>query len=107
MVKKSGEEKDEKNLDKLLNSLQEQYGEGVIMRLGDVKKVDVKTISTGSFSLDLALGVGGFPCGRIVEMFGPESSGKSTLALHAIAEAQKKGEKVAYIDAEHAMDPDY
>jgi recombination protein RecA len=107
MVKKTEGEKDEKDLDKLLNSLQDQYGEGVIMRLGDVKKVDVKTVSTGSFSLDLALGVGGFPLGRIVEMFGPESSGKSTLALHAIAEAQKKGEKVAYIDAEHALDPEY
>jgi recombination protein RecA len=107
MVKKTDGEKNEKDLDKLLNSLQDQYGEGVIMRLGDVKKVDVKTISTGSFSLDIALGVGGFPCGRIVEMFGPESSGKSTLALHAIAEAQKKGEKVAYIDAEHALDPEY
>jgi len=107
MPKKTGEEKNEKDLDKLLESLQDQYGEGVIMKLGDVKKVDVETISTGSFSLDLALGVGGFPCGRIVEVFGPEMSGKSTLALHAIAEAQKSGRKVAFIDAEHALDPDY
>ncbi len=107
MSPKKGEEKNEKSLDKLLESLQDQYGNGVIMKLGDVKKVDVKTISTGSFSLDLALGVGGFPCGRIVEVFGPEMSGKSTLALHAIAEAQKDGGKVAYIDAEHAMDPEY
>jgi len=95
------------NLDSLLDSLKEKFGEGAIMKLGDIKKVDVAVIPTGSFSLDLALGVGGFPKGRIVEVFGPESSGKSTLALHAIAEAQAKGEKAAYIDAEHAMDPDY
>lgn len=98
----------EKNdIDQLLASLQEKFGEGAVMKLGDVKRVDVKTVSTGSFSLDLALGVGGFPRGRIVEVFGPESSGKSTLALHAIAEVQKSGGKAAYIDAEHAMDPDY
>ena len=77
------------------------------MKLGDIKKVDVAVISTGSFSLDIALGVGGFPKGRIVEVFGPESSGKTTLALHAIAEAQKGGGKAAFIDAEHAMDPEY
>lgn len=99
----------EKNsdLDKLLESLQEKFGEGAVMRLGDVKKVDVAVVSTGSFSLDLALGVGGFPQGRIVEVFGPESSGKSTLALHTISEIQKQGGKAAYIDAEHALDPDY
>lgn len=99
----------EKNsdLDKLLDSLQEKFGEGAIMRLGDVKKVDVQVVPTGSFSLDLALGVGGFPRGRIVEVFGPEMSGKSTLALHAISEIQKQGGKAAYIDAEHALDPDY
>mgnify|MGYP001562243853 FL=1 len=77
------------------------------MKLGDIKKVNVAVISTGSFSLDIALGVGGFPKGRIVEVFGPESSGKTTLALHAIAEAQKGGGKAAFIDAEHAMDPEY
>jgi recombination protein RecA len=95
------------DLEKLLDSLQDKFGEGAIMKLDSVKKVDTDVVSTGSFSLDLALGVGGFPMGRIVEIYGPESSGKSTLALHAIAEVQKKGGKVAYIDAEHAMDPDY
>lgn len=95
------------NIDKLLESLQEKFGEGAIMKLGSLKKVDVAAISTGSFSLDLALGVGGFPAGRIVEVFGPEMSGKSTLALHAIAEVQKQGGKAAYIDAEHALDPEY
>ncbi len=95
------------DLDKLLESLQEKFGEGAIMRLDSVKKVDTDVVSTGSFSLDLALGVGGLPIGRIVEIFGPEMSGKSTMALHVIAEVQKKGGKVAYIDAEHAMDPDY
>lgn len=99
------EEKTE--LDTLMASLQDKFGEGAIMRLGDVKKVDVKVVPTGSFSLDLALGVGGFPQGRIIEVFGTESSGKSTLALHAIAAAQKAGGKAAYIDAEHAMDPEY
>lgn len=99
----------EKNsdLNKLLESLQDKYGEGAIMRLDSVKKVDTDVVSTGSFSLDIALGVGGLPMGRIVEIFGPESSGKSTMALHVIAEIQKKNGKVAYIDAEHAMDPDY
>ena len=95
------------DLDKLLESLQEKFGEGAIMRIDSVKKVDTDVVSTGSFSLDIALGVGGLPMGRIVEIFGPESSGKSTMALHVIAEIQKKGGKVAYIDAEHAMDPDY
>lgn len=96
-----------KDLDELLGSLQEKFGDGAIMKLDSVKKVDTDVVPTGSFSLDLALGVGGLPRGRIVEVYGPESSGKSTLALHAIAEVQKKGGKVAYIDAEHAMDPDY
>jgi len=95
------------DLDKLLESLQDKFGEGAIMKLDSVKKVDTDVVSTGSFSLDLALGVGGLPIGRIVEIFGPEMSGKSTMALHVIAEVQKKGGKVAYIDAEHAMDPDY
>jgi len=104
-MKKDGEKS--ADLEKLLDSLRDKFGEGSIMKLGEVKKVDVAVISTGSFSLDLALGVGGFPKGRIVEIFGPEMSGKSTLALHAIAEVQKKGGKAAYIDAEHAMDPDY
>jgi len=95
------------DLDNLLESLQEKFGEGAIMKLGDIKKVDVAVIPTGSYSLDMALGVGGFPRGRIVEIFGPESSGKTTLALHAVAEAQRTGGKAAFIDAEHAMDPEY
>ena len=102
-VKKSGTEE----LDSLLASLQEKFGEGAIMKLGEAPRVDVAVIPTGSFSLDLALGVGGLPQGRIVEIFGPESSGKTTLALNVVAQAQKKGGKAAFIDAEHAMDPEY
>ena len=100
-------EQENKDLDNLLSALQEKFGEGSIMKLGNVKKSNVDVIPTGSFSLDLALGVGGLPKGRIVEIFGPESSGKTTLALNVIAQAQKKNGKVAFIDAEHAMDPDY
>ena len=96
-----------KDVDNLLLSLQEKFGDGAIMKLGDVKKVNVAAIPSGSFSLDVALGVGGFPKGRIIEIYGPESSGKTTLALHAVAEAQKKGGRAAFIDAEHALDPDY
>ena len=96
-----------KDVDNLLLSLQEKFGDGAIMKLGDVKKVNVAAIPSGSFSLDLALGVGGFPKGRIIEIYGPESSGKTTLALHAVAEAQKRGGRAAFIDAEHALDPDY
>ncbi len=96
-----------KDLDNLLASLQEKFGEGAIMKLGDVTHSDVAVIPTGSFSLDLALGVGGLPRGRIVEIFGPESSGKTTLALNVVAQAQKQGGKAAFIDAEHAMDPEY
>ncbi len=95
------------DLEKLLGSLQEKFGEGAVMTLGEVRRVNVNTISSGSFSLDAALGAGGFPKGRIVEVFGPEMSGKSTLALHVIAETQKKNGKAAYIDAEHALDPEY
>lgn len=109
MVKKDQESKagGEKNLDKLLETLQEKYGEGSIMKLGDVRKTDVDVIPTGSFSLDMALGVSGLPKGRIVEIYGPESSGKTTLALNVVAQAQKKGGRAAFIDAEHAMDPVY
>ncbi len=96
-----------KDLESLLSSLQEKFGEGAIMKLGDQKKSDVDVIPTGSFSLDLALGVGGLPKGRIVEIYGPESSGKTTLALNVVAQAQKKGGRAAFIDAEHAMDPAY
>jgi recombination protein RecA len=97
----------DKQLNELLSSLQEKFGEGSIMRLGEVSKVDVAVVPTGSFSLDLALGVGGLPRGRVVEIFGPESSGKTTLALNVVAQAQKMGGKAAFIDAEHAMDPEY
>lgn len=90
-----------------IKSIQTKFGEGAIMTLGETAKVDVNTISTGSVGLDMALGVGGLPRGRIIEIFGPESSGKTTLALHVVAEAQKTGGVCAYIDAEHAMDPDY
>lgn len=109
MTKQKDEiKKQEKSdLDKLLESLQEKFGEGAVMKLGDIKRVNVAVVPTGSFSLDIALGVGGFPQGRIIEIFGPESSGKTTLALHAVAEAQKNGGKAAFIDAEHAMDPEY
>ncbi|MDO8430280.1 MAG: recombinase RecA [bacterium] len=109
MPKDKSEEKnkDNKDLDNLLSILQDKFGEGAIMKLGDTKKVNVDVVPTGSFSLDLALGVGGLPRGRIVEIFGPESSGKTTLALNVVAQAQKKGGKAAFIDAEHAMDPDY
>jgi recombination protein RecA len=96
-----------KELDNLLSSLQEKFGEGAIMKLGEISHVNVAVIPTGSFSLDLALGVGGLPRGRIVEIYGPESSGKTTLALNVVAQAQKQGGRAAFIDAEHAMDPEY
>jgi len=104
--KEAGEPKD-KQFEQLLTSLQDKFGEGAIMRLGEVRHTNVAVIPSGSFSLDLALGVGGMPRGRIVEIYGPESSGKSTLALNVVAQAQKQGGKAAYIDAEHAMDPEY
>ena len=94
-------------LDGMIKSIQAKFGEGSIMRLGEKPKVGINAISTGSIGTDIALGVGGLPRGRIIEIYGPESSGKTTLALHVIAEAQKKGGICAYIDAEHAMDPDY
>ena len=96
-----------KDFENLLSSMQEKFGAGSIMRLGEVSKVNVSVVSTGSFSLDLALGVGGLPRGRVVEIFGPESSGKTTLALNVVAQAQKQGGTAAFIDAEHAMDPQY
>ena len=94
-------------LEDTIKSIQTKFGEGSIMKLGDAPRVDINTISTGSLGLDTALGVGGVPRGRIIEIFGPESSGKTTLALHIVAEAQKTGGVCAYIDAEHAMDPEY
>jgi len=90
-----------------VEAIKERFGEGAIMKLGEAKKVDIDAIPTGSVSLDIALGIGGVPRGRIIEIYGPESSGKSTLALHIAASAQKKGGAVAYVDAEHALDPQY
>ncbi|MCR5482681.1 MAG: recombinase RecA [Clostridia bacterium] len=98
----------EKALDAALQQIQKQFGAGAIMRLGDENaKLNIDSISTGSTSLDIATGIGGIPKGRIIEIFGPESSGKTTLTLHIIAEAQKDGGKAAFIDAEHALDPEY
>ncbi len=94
-------------LDDLLSTLRDKFGEGAVMTLGEARKVDVAVIPTGSFSLDIALGVAGLPRGRIVEIFGPEGSGKTTLCLNVVAQAQKQGGKAAYIDAEHALDPEY
>lgn len=96
-----------KALETALQQIEKQYGKGAIMRLGQTDTLDVESISTGSIMLDRATGIGGLPKGRIVEIFGPESSGKTTLALHAIAEAQKAGGEAAFIDAEHALDPKY
>lgn len=96
-----------KSLEFTLKEIQDKYGEGTIMKLGEAKKVDVDVIPTGSLALDSALGVGGLPRGRITEIFGPESSGKTTLALHVVAQLQKKGGIAAFIDAEHALDPEY
>lgn len=95
------------NIEDTLNAIKTKFGDDSIMKLGDKPRVDVNAISTGSIGLDSALGVGGLPRGRIVEIFGPESSGKTTLSLHVVAEAQKKGGICAFIDAEHAMDPEY
>ena len=102
-------EKNEKqtSLDEALKEIQRMYGKGAIMKLGERAPVDVDVIPSGSLLLDEALGVGGYPKGRIIEIYGPESSGKTTLALHAIAECQKQGGRAAFIDAEHAIDPTY
>jgi recombination protein RecA len=96
-----------KALDAALSQIERHFGKGSIMRLGKRERVDIETISSGSLGLDIALGIGGLPRGRVVEIYGPESSGKTTLALHAIAEAQKKGGTCAFVDAEHALDPIY
>ena len=101
------QEEKQKALDAALGQIEKQFGKGAIMKLGDSQKLDIEAISTGSFGLDLALGIGGLPMGRIVEIFGPESSGKTTLTLSVIAEAQKAGKTCAFIDAEHALDPIY
>jgi recombination protein RecA len=97
----------QKALDSALSQIERAFGKGSIMKLGTNDKLDVEVVSTGSLSLDIALGIGGLPKGRIIEVYGPESSGKTTLALHVIAEAQKNGGTCAFIDAEHALDPSY
>ncbi len=97
----------QKALDLALGNIEKQFGKGSVMRMGDRSDMNIEAVATGALSLDLALGVGGLPRGRIVEVYGPESSGKSTLAMHVVAEAQRNGGICAYIDAEHAMDPTY
>ena len=96
-----------KNVDLALSAITKQFGEGSIMRLGDAHKMKVETLSTGSLAIDLAIGVGGLSCGRIIEVYGPESSGKTTFCLSVIAEAQRNGGLAAFIDVEHALDPKY
>jgi recombination protein RecA len=105
MKKKNQEEKAE--LNEAVEEIKQRFGEGAIMKLKEVRAVDVDVVPTGSISVDLALGVGGVPRGRVIEIFGPESSGKTTLALHILAEAQKRKGIGAFVDAEHALDPDY
>ena len=101
------DKKKEEALNNAIKEIEKKYGKGSVMRLGDRVAVDVDVIPTGSLTLDAALGIGGYPKGRIIEIYGPESSGKTTLTLHAIAEVQKQGGKAAFIDAEHAIDPVY
>ena len=113
MQKKAKEKKPEKTIgkdttaiDAAIRDIKTKFGDEAIMKLGEAPKVDVDVVPTGSVGLDWALGIGGYPRGRILEVYGPESSGKTTLTLHAIAEAQKKGGICAFIDAEHALDPE-
>lgn len=94
-------------IESVVDEIKQKFGEGMIMKLGEIKKVDVEVVPTGSISLDIALGIGGMPRGRVIEIYGPESSGKTTLSLHVIANAQKMGGVAAFIDAEHALDPEY
>lgn len=100
-------ENKQKALTAALSQIERQFGKGAIMRLGDNRALDIESISTGSLSLDIALGIGGLPCGRVIEIYGPESSGKTTLTLQVIAEAQRNGKTCAFVDAEHALDPVY
>ena len=104
-LNKTGEK--DKTLEQVLLDIEKQFGKGAIMKLGEGGLKDIDVVSSGSLALDIALGVGGYPKGRIIEIYGPESSGKTTFALHAIAEVQKTGGKAAFIDAEHALDPVY
>ena len=105
--KKMGADDKDKALESALGQIERAFGSGSIMRLGDNKNVDIEAISTGSLGLDEALGIGGLPKGRIIEIYGPESSGKTTMALHVVASAQKSGGTCAFVDAEHALDPVY
>lgn len=107
IVRKTTEEAKKEALDMAMKQIEKNYGKGAVMRLGSETRLNVETISTGALSLDMALGIGGLPKGRIIEIYGPESSGKTTVALHCVAEAQKNGGIVAFIDAEHALDPIY
>ena len=107
VVEKDGMDNKGKALDAALAQIERAFGKGSIMKLGQRETLEIEAISTGSLGLDIALGIGGLPKGRVVEIYGPESSGKTTLALHCVAEAQKKGGTCAFIDAEHAMDPGY
>ena len=107
VVEKDGMENKSKALDAALAQIERAFGKGSIMKLGQREALEIEAISTGSLGLDIALGIGGLPKGRIVEIYGPESSGKTTLALHVVAEAQKKGGACAFVDAEHALDPAY
>jgi recombination protein RecA len=107
VVEKEGMENKSKALDAALAQIERAFGKGSIMKLGQREALEIESISTGSLGLDIALGIGGLPKGRIVEIYGPESSGKTTLALHVVAEAQKKGGSCAFVDAEHALDPGY
>ncbi len=106
-MKKEEQTTKNEDLQEAIDEIKQRFGEGAIMKLRDVRASDVGAISTGSLSLNLALGIGGVPRGRVIEIFGPESTGKTTLALHILAEAQKKGGTGAFVDAEHALDPDY
>ena len=106
MAKKKGE-KTEQGLNEAVEEIKQRFGEGAIMKLKEVRAVDVDVVPTGSISLDLALGVGGVPRGRVIEIYGPEGGGKTSLALHILAEAQKRGGVGAFVDAEHALDPDW
>jgi protein RecA len=104
---KASTESIDKTLDQVLNDMEKQFGKGAVMKLGVKEDRNIDVISSGSLTLDVSLGIGGYPKGRIIEIYGPESSGKTTFALHAIAEAQKAGGRVAFIDAEHSLDPQY
>lgn len=107
MATKTSKTAGDKTLDQVLSDIEKQFGKGAVMKLGTTEHREIDVIPSGSLSLDIALGIGGYPKGRIIEIYGPESSGKTTFALHAIAEAQKMGGRVAFIDAEHSLDPQY